>query len=547
MDEQKSFQQMLFLWGLAAIALLILIGGLLVFVSVPAFAEARHAVAAYWSSSQGCWIGLAVILGVLLALPRMWKAYKEITSHRAQVGLTLATRKLIEESATRGFNTKVSNSVTGDVVEVVNPLSLLAASRTVQSSVPQIEPPAQHNELPAGEGIPSVVPYASVEEQIPDGLSLLGIYPHNGDLEIVEPERYKTTWFIGGSDTGKTNTVFGKVQDMARWDAGLLICDNHAYKRDSLANKLSAFHSQLLAPVAQTDREMMNTMLAFLREFRGRRDNNWSCEKKWLIVIDEVNAIATHVVKLTDAEGKMLFEEFGIKVKGGVVKLQVFLQLLAETCGYEARGFEMFGYFISQKAAGLAWLRNAMMTVFVHAMLMESEALLAANNNRENARQVMAFKKGRTLVYGYSFEPVILQQPLYEIPQAEIVESFSRPQQEKRMEDLQPKPATMPSHFAQRPSLHLVEVDTEGEHEAVYEAAPKGSRSGNLPVLLSEQEKRIGHMFFGLDGRDPMSPNAIAKELWPDVKGGDAYQKNALLVAEAIRRFASSMQAIREA
>lgn len=285
------------------------------------------------------------------------------------------------------------------------------------SPVPQLPAPEPT------EAIADVVSYRTISGQVPDELSLLGIHPHNGDLEIISPEQLKTAWFVGGSNTGKTNTVYGKVGDAVRWGAKIIICDNHAHKKDSLANKLKDFHGRLLIPIAQTDEDIKRAIILFLSQFHQRRDSGASCAEKWLIVSDEVNATGAHVVRLTDEEEAWLIGCYGIKVEEHRVKLMVLFKILAETCGYESRGFEMFGFFISQKVAGLAWLRNAMMTVFVHGLLMESEALLAANNNRKLAQLVMKFKKGRTLVYGYEVDEMILQQPLYEPDPSLVVES----------------------------------------------------------------------------------------------------------------------------
>jgi hypothetical protein len=276
----------------------------------------------------------------------------------------------------------------------------------------EIEGPKEH--------IPAVVMYSSVSGEVPDELSLLGIHPESGQLEIVSPENLKTAWFVGGSNMGKTNTVYGKVGDAKRWGARMIFCDNHAYKPDSLTNKLKDFHGSLLIPIAQTDEDIKRAVIMFLKEFHARRDGLKTAYEKWLIVCDEVNATGNHVVQLTAEEELWLYERYGYKVENGRIKLMVLFKFLAETCGYEARGFDMFGYFISQKVAGLAWLRNAMMTVFVHGLLTYSEALLAANNKRKNAELVMKFKKGRVLVYGYEIEEMILQQPLYEM---NVVES----------------------------------------------------------------------------------------------------------------------------
>jgi hypothetical protein len=371
----------------------------------------------------GHWLLVDILASVALIggsapkwVPLGWRIYTAISDRmdiermrEQHYGMLIDSRAQMRQ----GFDMEYHNPQLGFQVKVHNPYTKMARVQVKEESHPQIEGPK--------EVIPKVVTYGSIADQVPSDRSLLGIYPETGSLEIVEPERYKTAWFVGSSNTGKTNTVYGKVSDMVRWGAKIIICDNHAYKEDSLANKLKDFHSRLLVPIAQTDEDIKNTILFFLREFKRRRDQGKPCTEKWLLVADEVNATANHVVRISKEEAAALLEEFGMRIEGEFVKLQVFFKLLAETCGYEARGFEMFGYFISQKVAGLHWLRNAMMTVFVHGLLMDSEAVLAANNNRKLAELVKSFKQGRTLVYGLDFDPVILQQPKYEIGQ--VVES----------------------------------------------------------------------------------------------------------------------------
>lgn len=87
-----------------------------------------------------------------------------------------------------------------------------------------------------------------------------------------------------------------------------------------------------------------------------------------------------------------------------------------------------------------------------------------------------------------------------------------------------------PSPSSNRASLRLV----EGGNEAMRRGNEGAEGGEGEEEILSELEKRIGEMFF-VQG---MNPNAIAKELWPKVIGGDAYQKNAGIVADAIRKVA---------
>lgn len=366
-----------------------------------------------WLQANWLWIvGVVVLVTARWWVVALWRAYLSISEHlhtlemREQHKMMLAS---VNEKLGQGFETEYHNQAHGVQLKLRNPYTKANQVKVEEVASPQIEGPK--------EVIPKVIPYNSIADQIPPDRSLLGIYPETGNLEIVEPNRYKTTLFLGGSNTGKTNTVYGKVSDMVNWGAKIIIADNHAFKKDSLANKLKDFHGRLLISIAQTDEDIKNAIIFFLREFKRRRDQGKPCTEKWLFVGDEVNATANHMVRISKEEAASLLEEFGIKIEGEFVKLQVFFKLLAETCGYEARGFEMFGYFIAQKVAGLSWLRNAMMTVFVHGLLMDSEALLAANNNRKHAELVKSFKVGRTLVYGLDFDPVVLQQPKYEIVQ----------------------------------------------------------------------------------------------------------------------------------
>ena len=348
------------------------------------------------------------------------------------------------------------------------------------------------------EAISSVIRYDDIADQVPSELSLLGIYPENGHLEIVSPDNYKTAWFVGGSNMGKTNTVYGKVADAVRWGAKLIICDPHAAKPDSLTNKLSDFHHALLLPVARTDAEIYKAIMTFLEEFKARRDVDKSCHQKILIVIDEVNGLAKHPLKINDKD----------------VKMQMFLQELAETCGYEARGFNMYGYFISQKVAGLSWLRNAMMTVFVHGLLMESEAKLAANNDRKLTEQVMGFKKGRTLVYGYEIEPTILQQPLYGSPKEE-------------------HPSTYPGHESltvqtAQASDDPYSVSYSAPYSAGYSASSStehGGVQGNKPMEYAFEGDmlKLKKVLQGL--ADRKTQVEIVCEVWEVEKNTRAYNK----------------------
>lgn len=67
----------------------------------------------------------------------------------------------------------------------------------------------------------------------------------------------------------------------------------------------------------------------------------------------------------------------------------------------------------------------------------------------------------------------------------------------------------------------------------------KWNRSGAPLRELSERERWIGELFFG---PRRLNPTAIMKEVFPEAKGGDAYQKAAAEVADAIRAYSEAMQ-----
>nr|BBH91755.1 hypothetical protein KTC_65060 [Thermosporothrix sp. COM3] len=430
----------------------------------------------------GCLVGLsALVLSALSApwvLPLLFRGLRALDDFSQSRKDRAAYRALLEastEAVRQGRRLEYRNTQTGDQMKVdALPARLRPAS---EGSIAQEPAGMSAPPLPAAvEAIPAVIEYPAIRDQVPAGQTLLGIHPETGQLELASPEQLKTAWFVGGSNSGKSNTVYGKVQDVVSWGAKLLLCDLHAHKPDSLARKLAPFRQALLRPVATTAEEIKQAILLFLTEFRARRAGRRPCTQRWLIVFDEVNATCQQVVRVSEAERADLYAAFGLKLSEEQVKLQVFIKCLAETCGYETRGFAMYGFFISQKVAGLAWLRNAMMTVFVHALLMHSEALLAANHKRQVAEQVTRFRVGRTLVYGYEIEEMILQQPRYAVEAGPL--GARRPGEDVSLEPWASSPAVSVPGNGKR-----VETGAETEAETGEETAPQAGRGPRGRVI----------------------------------------------------------------
>jgi hypothetical protein len=283
-----------------------------------------------------------------------------------------------------GFKTEPTKPLQGRVVEELR--EQLLAMQTQQ----QLPAPADDIE------IPDVVNYDDVSDEVPNGMSLLGIHPADGSLELTNYERLKCLWIVGSSSSGKSNTVFGKVREAVEMGAKLLPIDQHAEKDDSLARKLAPYQAAFLRPVAVSDEEVLATLAWFKEEFEARV-HGAPRDQKIVLVVDEMNRMNRND------------------------KLRKALQEIVYICGEEARGFGMYGWFISQKCVGLKWLRDSAITVIVHKLTRFEEALLACNDDRRAAKQLLTFKIGRTFVYGVDFdEPMVLQQALYHIP---VVES----------------------------------------------------------------------------------------------------------------------------
>jgi hypothetical protein len=279
--------------------------------------------------------------------------------------------------------------------------------------------------------IPGIVRYDDIRHQITEGLSLLGIHPENGNLELIEPRLYKIALFLGATDTGKTNTVYGKTEDMVtRFGANLLVADPHAHKKDSLTRKLAPLYYALyrdqhgrVVPPAVTAKQIAHVLQTFLDEFQARLGGA-DTSVPVLLVADEIPNMLRNEV------------------------LAPLIRTLVQTCGDEIRGFNMLFFGISQRAAGVKFLRDAAQTIIVHGMLQESEAMLAVNNDKPLAKLVQqhARHKGRTVAYGYEFDAMVLQQALHTIPHDEkatqMVESWLA-RNPSQVEDLPPRETTV--------------------------------------------------------------------------------------------------------
>lgn len=249
---------------------------------------------------------------------------------------------------------------------------------------------------PAPKELPTLIRYEDIKPYLTPGQALVGVSARG--VETKSNTVRACIWVVGGSGTGKSNTVALRVDDDYQSGHQLLLADPHAFKEDSLTNSLAGYAERFLLPVAQEAEDIMQMLDFFLTEFRARRSG-----QRWdapiTLIVDEVGALSSDIDKDNSYE----------------VAVAAKLKEVARICGQEARGFDMRGIFISQDAAGLAWLRKRALMVLAHQVLMWSERLLACNQNTEVARQMDTWPKGRTLAYGIAFSegPIVVQQPLF--------------------------------------------------------------------------------------------------------------------------------------
>ncbi|HEU5376453.1 MAG TPA: hypothetical protein VFV38_13500 [Ktedonobacteraceae bacterium] len=293
--------------------------------------------------------------------------------------------------------------------------------------------------------------YEAIRHLIPPGQSCLGVNPINNEVETCDFSVLMTMWICGGSSTGKTNTVSLKINEAIEngRNIRLIVIDPHKEKADSLYNKIKRYEAHFLFQVASTKDEMYNALTWFKHEFERRLEAGTEGQNDILLIVDEV----PRVVK-TDEENAKLVKE------------------IAEIAGTESRGFGMYGWFISQRAAGLSWLRNVVITVIAHKMNMMSERKLAANDNPAIARDMDHWPRGRVVVYGAEFEPKVLQMPLFTPP------ALLSPVTDE-MEELQPKP-TFPNSF-------LIDFQTEQWKRTHLVPETAQETGGNDTEALSEE------------------------------------------------------------
>jgi hypothetical protein len=298
--------------------------------------------------------------------------------------------------------------------------------------------------LPSPEDLPHSIRYDDVRYDVPRGHTLLGV----GRGKVLQTRPFSvldTCWVCGGSKTGKTNTASLKVDEAYDLGCKFIVCDPHKNKPDGLSNAIKGYSHAFLLPTAQTFEEIEHSLRVFLTEAR-RRVSGGSYTDTWILIVDEVGALTGDKGKTDDQ--KKFFQ---------------LLYNIARMCGQELRGFGMAGWFISQNAVGLSWLRSFAMTIFAHKLLMENERKIATNNNMTIVKEMDNWPRGRVLVYGLDIPEgqLVLQQPLFtpRIVDADPVDFVEEGTYTEELVDYEMEELPMKQKFT--PPVYVSSVDDE--------------------------------------------------------------------------------------
>lgn len=446
----------------------------------------------HWPSAEP-WVIVAAIVGAIGLLARpIWKMYRALHEHHQNAldrvvwrDVAKETQYLLEEARKQGHGVKISGNANSPFPSIeILPLVRAVARQREQVSISEADEEAQLA-LPAPRKLPEYVAYEDVKPYIPQGHALLGV--SETGIESCDFGDLMTMMICGGSNSGKSNTVALKIDEAVHLgrNIGIICIDPHARKPDSLWNKIKVYADRFLMPVAYKEEQMLAALEWFLEEYERRLEQGYG-DTDILLVVDEVQ----HITRFSEDVTKLL-------------------KKIAAICGQEARGFGMFGWFISQNAVGLPWLRNVVLTVIVHKMLQMNDRLLALNGDPKLARSMDNWPRhGRIAVYSINLEGFrVCQMAAFKAPQlapsasvyqdttevdlqAQTVEAGAGVLEE--METLRPNPlhtAASPTFRAETPRRSAETLSRSG-NEAPFEADADDHKI--IPLRASENPGEPG-------------------------------------------------------
>lgn len=374
--------------------------GVWVFVRMVFWAQEHVAALVPWLIGLG--LVLALVIGTkawFIFLRHKHEAQRreiELEQQRAalQFDRNLAQAVLIAASDPNAdFTTDRDRSFT-----VTRSLSVRAIQRPyrVQEDQEQIAAPQEALQIPP----PKITPiyYRDVVDSVPKGHMLLGVR-RDQTARTGKWNDVKTLLVAGKSGSGKSVTMSSKAYEARRQiQARFIVFDPHFHKPESLSNRMMSLTPYLFPGTgfAWEDAAMVQNIGVAIKEYNRRRAGG---ERPFPVVImgDEINRL------IEDR-----YKQFIHPITEEKVSMSDLVLELIRLCGWEGRGFGMFGIFGAQELKGIAKVRRAVHSIAFHRV--KAVVDLAGMLKKEDAEQALHLPVGATLFLDDDGEVEWLQQ-----------------------------------------------------------------------------------------------------------------------------------------
>jgi hypothetical protein len=263
-------------------------------------------------------------------------------------------------------------------------LSSLSTRYDSRANAPQLA--ASTVEADEAPQFPSAVLYRNIAPLIPSGQLLLGVRA-GGTLRVETLQERKSVLILGKSGSGKTMTL---ARYVAESRAGLIVCDPHAHKEDSLARKIAPLAPNLWpgTTIAQERPAILRNISVARALLQGRKDGG-RYSNPLVIAVEEFVAL--------------YYDE----------EIKVALQALTREMTAEGRGYDVYLYAGAQRMMGnlFAELRSLFAGYILHRV--EYADAYTLLHDSKLAKQAMQQKPGITIAIDSNGEQEQIQQTLF--------------------------------------------------------------------------------------------------------------------------------------
>lgn len=248
---------------------------------------------------------ILTIIGVLAILsPIGWKAKVAVDKHNramklqdVQHDLLSAQAQALVINAQRGFNTEITNAISGDTVKVINPVSLQPASKTTNNYYGEEAQKGNTLQIEAPKTVYTLSDQLQSGQTAPDeATSIVGYKdgePFRAKIFDVQGNLFNSVFVFGDQGFGKS--TFGTyLAALTILQGGkLIVIDPESEADQSLTTRLGPLAQEafLLCPIADTPAKAQ-TAVNIAKQVIERYGNN-----KLLVLIDEFTLIARQAAK----------------------------------------------------------------------------------------------------------------------------------------------------------------------------------------------------------------------------------------------------------